>query len=741
MKENNIDSASELTRKYTLSFDEPTKTELSGTGSTRQVNWTGGEEIMYYTEPKQSSAASTSVVMNGGNAFIQIPNGRSDEFINVVYGATSIKSSTSTADCMYVSSPVKNEQSYTSFAEAHLCAAFLSDIEESSIRFHNAAAILSFTSVASVYKVVVSGNKKEIITGGNNGDLTITYNGSVVATQPTSSGGFSVSVPTNGSESKFYIAILPITFKNGITVECFDANDELLAQKKTTSEIKTVSDSGGLKIINLGNAQDWIPETLPLAVDLGLSVKWARYNLGATEPEQYGDYYAWGETAPKNEYKWTNYAYEQGSGKNGPFSKYVLNSEYGAIDHKSVLDLSDDAAHAAWGDDWRMPSQEEFQELMNNCNWQWTTRNGVNGYRVTSKKSGYTGNSIFLPANGMYSGSTASDVGTIGNYWSASASDVNTYHAISPYFSSSYVKSGNCYRYFGLGVRPVQGAVVPVSSIDVSPTLEIVVGKTATLSASVQPANATYKNVTCASSDESIATVYAAGKVTAVSIGKATITVYSANAATTATCEVTVVEPPKPQAVDLGLPSGLKWASWNVGASAPEEYGDYFAWGETKPKDNYNWSTYKWCNGNYNMLTKYCTDSSYWDSSDPMDNKTVLDPEDDAASANWGGSWRMPTLFEQQELHANCTWTWTTQNGVKGRLVTSKTNSNSIFLPAAGSRYGTSISDVGSRGYYWSSSLDMGTPYYACCARFLSYDVYWYLYDHCYGFSVRPVSE
>ncbi len=103
--------------------------------------------------------------------------------------------------------------------------------------------------------------------------------------------------------------------------------------------------------------------------------------------------------------------------------------------------------------------------------------------------------------------------------------------------------------------------------------------------------------------------------------------------------------------VDLGLPSGLIWATCNVGAAKPEDYGDYFAWGETEPKDDYWWSTYKWCNGDWDKLTKYCTDSYYWDSSSSssMDNKTVLDPEDDAAHVNWGGSWRMPTDEEWTE--------------------------------------------------------------------------------------------
>ena len=195
---------------------------------------------------------------------------------------------------------------------------------------------------------------------------------------------------------------------------------------------------------------------------------------------------------------------------------------------------------------------------------------------------------------------------------------------------------------------------------------------------------------------------------------------------------------PVAEAVDLGL--SVKWASWNVGAYAPEGNGCYFAWGEVEDKVFYDWSTYKWCDGSYSTLTKYNNNSSYG----TVDNKTALDPEDDAAHVNWGGSWRMPTDAEWTELRYNCTWTWTTQNGVNGRLVTSNKEGytdKSIFLPAAGSRNGYYLYDAGTRGNCWSSSLYTGSPYGA-------YFVYFYSGYHRYdtnnrnnGFSVRPVTE
>ena len=185
--------------------------------------------------------------------------------------------------------------------------------------------------------------------------------------------------------------------------------------------------------------------------------------------------------------------------------------------------------------------------------------------------------------------------------------------------------------------------------------------------------------------------------------------------------------------VDIGL--SVNWATCNVGATAPEESGDYFAWGEVEQKDYYYWDTYKWEDEDapYVFLTKYNTSSS----NGTVDNKTQLDLSDDAARANWGGSWRMPTDEEIEELLELCTWTWTTQNGVNGYKVTSKSNSNSIFLPAAGLRENSSLYRAGSRGYYWSSSLDTETPGEA---YYLDFQPDYLLWEERYcGLSVRPV--
>jgi hypothetical protein len=159
----------------------------------------------------------------------------------------------------------------------------------------------------------------------------------------------------------------------------------------------------------------------------------------------------------------------------------------------------------------------------------------------------------------------------------------------------------------------------------------------------------------------------------------------------------TIVPMPEPEYVDLGL--SVKWATFNVGATSPEDYGDYFAWGETKPKVTYSWATYKWCDGTQNTMTKYCSDSLY----DNADYKTTLDPEDDAAIVRLGGNWRMPAKEEWRELKQKCTWERITINGITGYQVTGK-NGNSIFLPRAGLRIMKKPHAADSVGYYASSS-------------------------------------
>lgn len=189
--------------------------------------------------------------------------------------------------------------------------------------------------------------------------------------------------------------------------------------------------------------------------------------------------------------------------------------------------------------------------------------------------------------------------------------------------------------------------------------------------------------------------------------------------------------------VDLGLPSGTLWATCNVGANTPEEFGDYFAWGETTTKTTYNWKTYNHCHGDFIKLTKYCNQSSFG-YNHFTDDLTTLQDCDDAATINLGIEWCMPTADQWSELILNTKNTWTTQNGVKGRLFTAN-NGNSLFLPAAGGRTDDNLSGVGTVGIYWSGSLDTDHLGYA---RFFCF--FFNLYEmgynpRSYGHSIRPV--
>ena len=197
--------------------------------------------------------------------------------------------------------------------------------------------------------------------------------------------------------------------------------------------------------------------------------------------------------------------------------------------------------------------------------------------------------------------------------------------------------------------------------------------------------------------------------------------------------------------VDLGL--SVKWATYNVGATKPTETGNFFAWGETEPKEKYSWENYKWCKGRVNTLTKYCLSSS----AGTRDNKLVLEPEDDAAHVILGGTWRMPAWDECARLVSRCTWTWTKIGGVNGCKVTAS-NGNSIFLPAAGYRSGSvPNASAGSVGHYWTTRLQLPEPsgvqpltdspvqlYFSSGGQDYGYSS---SYTRIHGLTIRPVTE
>ena len=517
----------------------------------------------------------------------------------------------------------------------------------------------------------------------------------------------------------YFATMLPVTHKSGMRISVKTAitrGNGLLA--KDISVRRAVFG----RLDKIDSALEYVSDMpVPEMIDLGLSVKWASFNLGAESPEEYGEYFAWGETEPKADYSWSTYKWCY-NGSSSKLTKYCTDASYGYngfVDDKGVLDPEDDAATANLGGKWRMPTYNEWRELINNCSWTSATLGDVKGVKVMQVS---TGNWIFLPFAGYCSGKSA--YSNYSFYLASLKYLLNQTNARGLYMRSSLGASTSWYGITpGYSIRPVYGDFIHVTNVSLDKNkLTLAVGGSGKLTASVVPGNASESAVIWKSSDESIATVNE-GVVTGVAAGTATITVKSADGGCFATCTVSVSNRVYvPEAVDLGLPSGLKWASFNLMASAPEEVGAYYAWGETEPKVNYSWSTYKWCKGSNKTMTKYCTESAYGNNG-YTDDKGFLYADDDAASVLLGGDWRMPTSAEWQELWNNCNRTSATVNGVTGYKLSGKKDgytNKSIFLPAAGYKTGTSISEASSM-FYWSKSLYSLEPYYALGLRYTSY--------------------
>lgn len=368
-------------------------------------------------------------------------------------------------------------------------------------------------------------------------------------------------------------------------------------------------------------------------VDLGLSVKWASWNMGADRPEGLGDLYAWGELSPKTEYSISTYKFYS--------SGYT---KYGSIDNKYQLDSEDDVAQQTWGDNWRIPTIEELKELKEKCTFTKTELNGVPVTKVT----GPNGNYIYFPYPGNFTGTTLYYENSIGSYWSSDL-ESDSYARDLDFISGMPSINGDS-RYHGQSIRPVY--------------VEQTLGKVADI-------------------------------------------------------------------VDLGL--SVKWASWNLGASLPEEYGCYFAWGETAPKKEYDWSTYKF------------GDSSYFTKYNSTDGLTQLELEDDAANVLWGEGWRMPTHEEELELFNMCSWEDVMINGVSGYRITGP-NGNSIFMPRGGIYDATDFGSsdeaifVNTNGWYWSSTLNSTGSSYAQGLCFYPSPIPNVIdHERCDGHNIRPV--
>lgn len=252
-----------------------------------------------------------------------------------------------------------------------------------------------------------------------------------------------------------------------------------------------------------------------------------------------------------------------------------------------------------------------------------------------------------------------------------------------------------------------------------------------TLTASITPIETSAMSMEWSSSNEKVATVDSNGNVVAHNVGTANIYAkVTGMPQISASCEVTV----DCACIDLGLPSGTVWASCNLGGKKSIDTGDYYSWGSISPQDTYSWTTYRY--GTLKSLSKYNSNNSYGN----VDNMLELDPEDDAAYINWGSDWRMPSIKQMQELLEECDISWITQEGCAGCLLTSRRNSNSLFLPMAGYYSGTTFQGAGTSGAYWISSLDEENPSRAFILYFYQNMISTeYVNERCAGHPIRPV--
>jgi len=386
-------------------------------------------------------------------------------------------------------------------------------------------------------------------------------------------------------------------------------------------------------------------------VDLGLSVPWATCNLGASTQEEVGDYYAWQETTPVNNLTYIN---------------YQLN--FNPCTPDNILSSKYDAARMNWGKEWRMPTYKEQEELCNNCKWKFVQDfqgTGISGCIIRSKSSH---KAIFLPVTGMYTHDSQKVIQTDrGYYWSSYLGPGDAWNGIISAMALTFYPGLNfkyggtwdaSHRSAGLAIRPVVGKAeeyIPEGPFPLDET------ETAAQGASVSGKKAGYTYV------------------------------------------------------DLGLPSRTLWATYNVGGNKPQDYGNFYAWGETTTKDYYGHENYKFhdgMNGRWYRYSKYTWSKEHHGT---IDGKFILEPEDDAATQNMGADWCMPTRAQFEEL---CKYVrFEDYSGtLPYYLGTSKTNGNTIIIPKAGWEY-ENTPHTYNYVWYWSSELmeanASGSDYYS----------------------------
>ncbi len=445
----------------------------------------------------------------------------------------------------------------------------------------------------------------------------------------------------------------------------------------------------------------------PHMIDLGLpsGTKWACCNVDATAPESYGGYYAWGETAEKDDYSWSTYIHSGGSeGTCHNLGTSINGTQY-------------DVAHAKWGDTWYMPSRAQSKELFINTSYVQTSMNGVKGVLFT----GSNGNSIFVPDGGWKEGTEIngmqSDESAGGGYfWEGTPhSDHNQAYFVNLLSleegGADYNYSDGADRYLGYNVRPVSTEAVPLSVS--CNNVEIASGESTAVEITAGSGN-----YIVGTSNVNVATVTIDGNmvnITAVGGGSTTITISDTQTGKSIAVSVTVPssqvpyhcpDDHHPHMIDLGLPSGTKWACCNVGADKPDSDGSFYAWGETEVKENYLYDNYAHYRadgfeGGADEEDAGFGDRNHWRNL----GESISGTEFDVAYVNWGNKWQMPSDSQFEELLNNCVSETVTMDNQVGVNLTGP-NGNIIFLPLSGYVNGglNEGKEDGGTGYYWSGN-------------------------------------
>lgn len=649
---------------------------------------------------------------------------------------------------------------------------------------------LSFKNICGVICLALKGTESVR-------DITITANeplcGSFAMTDATtvSLAGTGKTVTLNCDEAgvplneetatKFYIYLAPGTYSAGMKFVITNISGGVY--EKTTAKDVTIERSN---VYTFNWTSNFTPDppvnALPgvFSVADGVQVHFACSNVYAKKTSYLGqEIWTWGLYN-------TQYGNSGGSRTATEGDSEIDLFTWGYHSTKSRLPIGEDSDNVDlvsgtlsqtqdWGNriaggssSWRTPTSAEWQYLLaGRANASELYKCGVNvcgkhnciviapdNWNVTANplQAEYSGSStpmtwaeaqdagiVCLPAAGQRQATAVSDVGTGGYYWSSSATNSTAASYISFTGSGiSFADDGSRAR--GYSVRLIAETGVAVESVDLNADLiETNPNGTIKLKATVLPADATNKNVTWSSSNTDVATVSQDGTVTGVSCGMAVITVMTTSGSKTATCAVIISSGSvTPEYVDMGL--SVRWANCNLGASNLWDCGGYYQWAGTQDVSDLSIEV-SLGNSPYHIGTDLSTWSKYVRSGDP-DDKSVLDPNDDAAYVNLGEEWRIPTPEEWQELIRKCTWTWTDNyngTGVPGNIVTGPSG-KSIFLPAAGYRDGNHLVFDSIPGRYWSNSLS-SESFFSLCLFYSDGGGGLFVNDtmRYFGLSIRPV--